>query len=88
MPWVIKRTDTFLKHLKEHKNHHELLRELDKKLQRLQENPEIIGGMLSGSLHGCRSTRLIGTFRLIFMIDAPTETVHLLALDHRGSVYG
>ena len=85
--WAIKRTDTFLKHLKEHKNHHELLKELDKKLERLKQDPVSIGGMLSGSLHGCQSTRLTGTFRLIFKVDAENSVVHLLALDHRGRVY-
>lgn len=85
--WIIKRTDTFLKHIKKHKNNKELLNELDKKIKRLKEDPNVIGGMLSGSLHGYRSTRLTGKFRLIFKIDEEGQTVFLVALDHRGKVY-
>jgi len=85
--WVIKRTDTFLKHIKKHKNNKELLDELDKKIKRLKEDPNVIGGMLSGSLHGYRSTRLTGKFRLIFKIDEEQQAVFLVALDHRGKVY-
>ena len=84
---VIKRTDTFLKHIKKHKNNKELLDELDKKIKRLKEDPNVIGGMLSGSLHGYRSTRLTEKFRLIFKIDEEEQTVFLVALDHRGKIY-
>lgn len=85
--WSLVRTDTFLKHLKKHKSNPELLRELDKKLRRLQENPEIIGGLLSGGLHGLKSTRLFGKYRLLFLVDVFNHQVHLIALDHRGEVY-
>ncbi len=84
--WIIKRTDTFLKHLKKHKNNHELLNELDKKIQRMKEEPHI-GGCLSGALQGKRSTRLVAKYRLIFQIDEETLMVELVALDHRGEVY-
>ena len=84
--WIIKRTDTFLKQFKKHKNHHDLLKELDKKLQRLRENPDF-GGYLAGPLHGKKSTRLVGKSRLIFQIDEANHTVFLVAIDHRGKVY-
>lgn len=43
--------------------------------------------MLSGGLHGYRSTRLTGKFGLIFKIDEDGHTVFLVALDHRGKIY-
>lgn len=86
--YTIKRTDTFLKHLKKHKNHHQMISELDNKIQRLKKEPHAIGGMLSGALHGYRSTRLTRTYRLIFMINEEEKVVRLVAIDHRGEVYG
>ena len=88
MLWTIKTTDTFTKTLKKLKNHHELLDALEKKLQRLQEDPVSVGGMLSGSLHGKQSTRLVRKFRLIFQIDTEKKVVYLLAIDHREIAYG
>jgi len=85
--YAISRTDTFLKYLKKHKNNHELFRELDTKIQRLKENPVSVGGELAGRLHGKRSTRLGGKFRLIFEIDENNKLVYLIALDHRSEVY-
>lgn len=87
MSWQVKRTDTFLKYLKNHKHNHKLLLELDKKIKRLKENPEIIGGKLTGGLHRHKSTRLLRNFRLIFIIDSKNKVVYLLALDHRKDVY-
>lgn len=87
MSWDIKRTDTFIKYLKKHKHNHELFVELEKKIQRLRENPEEVGGYLSGSLHGKKSTRLAKNFRLLFSIDLETNTVYLEAIDHRKDVY-
>ncbi len=87
MPWVIKRTDPFLKDLKRHRKNYELLQELDAKLRRLEEDPSVIGGELSGNLVGKRSTRLAAKFRLIFKIDEAEKVIYLLAIDHRGHVY-
>ncbi|QQG38832.1 MAG: hypothetical protein HYS32_04520 [Candidatus Woesearchaeota archaeon] len=67
--WQIKRTDTFLKFLKKHKNNHQLFIELDKKINLLKQDPEKVGGYLSGRLYGLKSTRLVGKFRLLFRID-------------------
>ena len=85
--WTVKRTDTFLKHLKKQKNNHPLLTELDKKIKRLKEDPSVVGGELAGNLHGHRSTRLVKKFRLVFSIDEQDKVVYLEAIDHRKSIY-
>ncbi|MBU0628728.1 MAG: hypothetical protein KKC75_06045 [Nanoarchaeota archaeon] len=85
--WAVKRTDTFLKFLKKHRNNHPLLTELDKMIQRLIEDPFIVGGELAGNLHGHRSTRLAKKFRLVFSIDEKEKAVYLEAIDHRKDVY-
>ncbi len=87
MTWNIERTDTFREALKEHKKNQELLNALDKKITRLQEDPTSVGGMLSGELHGWRSTRLIRRFRLLFKMDIASKTIFLGAIDHRGVAY-
>ena len=85
--WTVNRTEAFLNCLKKHKHHHELFQELDKKIQKLQEDPVSVGGLLAGKLHRIRSTRLAGKYRLLFQIDEKQKTVYLIALDHRGEVY-
>ncbi len=85
--WAIKRTATFAKHLKKHKGHHQLFVELGKVIKRLQKDPSVIGGELSGKLHGKKSTRLTKKYRLIFEISEKKKTVYLVAIDHRGKVY-
>lgn len=85
--WIVKRTDTFLKHLKKHKNNHPLLTELDKKIKRLKEDPFVVGGELAGNLHGHKSTRLAKNFRLVFSIDEQEKAVYLEAIDHRKDIY-
>ncbi len=85
--WAVKRTDSFLKYLKKHRNKHEMLTELDSKIKRLQEDPYIIGGELAGNLHGHRSTRLAKNFRLVFSIDEKNKAVYLEAIDHREDIY-
>jgi addiction module RelE/StbE family toxin len=87
MTWELKRTDTFLKNLKEQRNNHQLLQELEDKLKRLKEDPHAIGGELGGKFHGKKSTRITKKFRLIFQIDSENRIVYLVAIDHRGSVY-
>ena len=56
---------------------------LDMKMERLKQDPENVGGYLSGRLHGCKSVRIIRTFRLVFRIDRPKQSVLLLAVDQR-----
>ena len=85
--WIVKRTDSFLRYLKRHKNNHELLTELDKKIKALREDPSSVGGELAGNLHGHKSTRLAKKFRLVFSIDDKNKTVYLEAIDHRIDVY-
>ena len=87
MLWLVKRTDTFLHFLKQHRNNKQLLDALDKKIQHLQEDPIAVGGELSGALHGRKSTRLIRKFRLIFSINENEKVVYLEAIDHRGKIY-
>ncbi len=87
MPWIVKRTDPFLKDLQRLRKNHELLQELEHKIRRLVEDPIVIGGELSGNLVGKRSTRLAAKFRLIFKIDEKEQIVYLMSIDHRGSVY-
>jgi len=60
MPWKIIRTDTFLRVFKKYKKNKEFVDALDKKIQRLREDPNSVGGYLSGRLHGYKSTRLLG----------------------------
>lgn len=87
MSWIPERTDAFLEALKSHKKNAELLHALDKKIQRLKEDPFSVGGLLSGELHGWHSTRLVRKYRLLFKIDEASKKVFLGAIDHRGSVY-
>jgi len=87
MTWQVERTDAFLVALKDHKKNAELLRALDKKIQRLKEDPHSIGGKLSGELHGWQSTRLVRKFRLLFKIDEAQKKVFLGAIDHRDTAY-
>jgi len=51
-PWRIERTEAFLRELHAFRKHHALLAALDKKLQRLQEDPLRVGGMLMASSTG------------------------------------
>ncbi len=87
MSWTLERTDTFLEALKEHKKNTELLAALDKKMQRLAQDPHSVGGKLAGVLHGWQSTRLMRKFRLLFKIQEDTKTVYLGAIDHRKEAY-
>jgi len=87
MPWEIRSTETFSRELKKYKKSHEFLSALDKKIKRLIENPESVGGHLSGRLHGYKSTRIIRKFRLIFKISFDEYSVYLCAVDHRKFDY-
>ena len=42
-------------------NNH-ILQELDKRFEKLRENPESVGGKLCGPLHGYQSTRISRAF--------------------------
>lgn len=87
MTWSIDRTDTFSKQFKKHKRDGEFVKALDAKLERLKVNPENVGGYLSGKLHGYKSTRIVGKYRLVFKIVKEENVVHLMAIDHRKFDY-
>jgi len=87
MTWVVKRTDTFLESLKTIKKNKKALEELDKKIKRLQEDPLPVGGWLSGALHGKKSTRITGRYRLIFTPKEEEKVVYLNWINHRERVY-
>ena len=85
--WEILRTDTFLKDLKKLRKIDELIVKLDKKIQRLKEDPSSIGKQLHGELHPSMSTRIYKKYRLIFQIDAKKNKLYLEAIDHRKDIY-
>ncbi|MBI2110288.1 type II toxin-antitoxin system mRNA interferase toxin, RelE/StbE family [Candidatus Woesearchaeota archaeon] len=87
MTWEIKVTDTFSKEFKKHKKDGEFVKALEAKLDRLKENPENVGGYLSGRLHGYKSTRIVGKYRLVFKIVREDNSVKLMAIDHRKFDY-
>jgi len=64
-----------------------IIAELGKKLVRLSEDPMHVGGWLSGSLHGKKSTRLAKKYRLIFMPDEQEQTVYMVFIEHREHAY-
>lgn len=88
MTWTIARTDSFLEALEDFRSNVALLKALQKKLDRLAEDPVSVGGKLSGPLHGWQSTRLAKNFRLLFKVEPKSRTVFLGAIDHRKDVYG
>jgi len=87
MAWNIAETKTFSQEIKKFNKNKELLNALDNKIKRLNENPDNVGGYLSGRLHGYKSTRLVKKFRLIFKINQNENTVYLSAIDHRKHDY-
>jgi mRNA-degrading endonuclease RelE of RelBE toxin-antitoxin system len=87
MAWAIKRTDTFLESFIQVRNNKKVLAELRKKLARLSEDPLHVGGWLSGSLHGKKSTRIARHYRLIFLPDEKEQVVYLVLIDQREHAY-
>jgi mRNA-degrading endonuclease RelE of RelBE toxin-antitoxin system len=87
MSWTIKRTDTFLESFTQVRNNKKVIAELGKKLARLSDDPMHIGGWLSGSLHGKKSTRIAKQYRLIFLPDESEQVVYLILIDHREHAY-
>tara|TARA_Y100000310_G_C20593924_1_gene769522 strand:+ start:875 stop:1153 length:279 start_codon:yes stop_codon:yes gene_type:complete len=85
--WKVVRTDTFLREFKKYRKNKEFINALDKKIKRLKENPEDVGGYLSGRLHGYKSTRIVGKLRLIFKVVSEKKEVYLSAIDHRKFEY-
>ena len=87
MTWIIRRTDTFRESFGQIKDNKKVITELARKIQRLQEDPLHVGGWLSGSLHGKKSTRIAKRYRLIFLPDEKEQVVYLILIDHREHVY-
>ena len=87
MPWIIWRTDTFLESFRLVRNNSKVVLELARKIKRLQADPLHVGGWLSGSLHGKKSTRIAKQYRLIFLPDEQEHIVYLILIDHREHVY-
>jgi mRNA-degrading endonuclease RelE of RelBE toxin-antitoxin system len=67
--WRILRTDDFESDVRSRQKDKALLDALDKKISRLKEDPTALGKLLSGRLHGMKSTRLVSKFRLIFRVE-------------------
>jgi mRNA-degrading endonuclease RelE of RelBE toxin-antitoxin system len=87
MPWIIRRTDTFIESFRRVRDNSKLVSELARKIKRLQADPLHVGGWLSGSLHGKKSTRIAKQYRLIFLPDEREHIVYLILIEHRGHVY-
>ena len=85
--WKVISTNTFSKEFKKYKKNREFVKALDRKIERLKENPESVGGNLSSRLSGHKSTRIIGKFRLLFKISEGEHNVYLIAIDHRKFDY-
>ncbi len=64
-----------------------MVKRLEKKLQRLQEDPLHVGGWLLGELHSKKSTRISRRFRLVFTPDETEKVVYLNWIDHRETAY-
>jgi mRNA-degrading endonuclease RelE of RelBE toxin-antitoxin system len=87
MPWIIRSTDTFIESFRRFKDNSKIVSELAKKIKRLQIDPLHVGGWLSGSLHGKKSTRIAKQYRLIFLPDEREHIVYLILIDPREHVY-
>ena len=83
MLWEIVRTDTFSQTFKKYQKNKIFVYAIDKRMQRLKENPHNVGGYLSGRIYRYKSARLIGKLRLIFGISEKSKIVYLIATDHR-----
>ena len=87
MAWEVISTDNFSREFKKHRKDGEFVKILDNKIKRLQEDPENVGGYLSGKLFGYKSTRILKNLRLVFKIVHEKHEVHLMAIDHRKFDY-
>ena len=87
MAWRIVTTRIFSQKFKKYKRDKEFIDALNYKIERLKQDPENIGGYLSGRLQGYKSTRIIRKFRLIFKVIKKENSVYLIAIDHRKFDY-
>jgi mRNA-degrading endonuclease RelE of RelBE toxin-antitoxin system len=52
----------------------------------LLDNPHVVGKPLANELAGYHSARR-GAYRVVYRIDGPSRTVHVVRIDHRADVY-
>ncbi len=52
----------------------------------LLDNPRVVGKPLANELAGYHSARR-GAYRVVYRIDDPRHTVHVVRIDHRADVY-
>jgi mRNA interferase RelE/StbE len=51
----------------------------------LLDSPWVVGKPLANKLAGYHSARR-GAYRVVYRVDDPTRTVHVLRIDHRADV--
>jgi len=74
MPWIIRRTDTFLESFRQVRDNSKVVLELTRKIKRLQVDP----------LH---VERIAKQYRRIFLPDEREHIVYLVLIEHREHVY-
>jgi mRNA interferase RelE/StbE len=52
----------------------------------LLDNPHVVGKPLTRELAGYHSARR-GAYRVVYRIDEPSRTVHVVRIDHRSDAY-
>jgi len=85
--WKIIITKAFSKEFKKYCKNNQFIDALEKKINRLKNDPHSMGGYLSGRLHSYKSTRIIKKLRLVFQINEKESSVILLGIDHRKFDY-
>jgi mRNA-degrading endonuclease RelE of RelBE toxin-antitoxin system len=87
MSWKIITTKEFSIEFKKYRKNNKFIDVLEKKIQRLKQNPNNVGGYLSGRLHGYKSTRIINKLRLVFKVDVDNSSITFIGIDHRKFDY-
>ena len=87
MIWNLLITERFANEFKQFKKNKEFCHALNQKIERLKQDPNNLGGYLSGRLHGYKSIRLMKNYRIIFRISELDNNVYLIAIDHRKKDY-
>jgi len=87
MTWNLVYAQEFKDSLKTFAKDRELLTALDRKLERLREDPYSVGARLSGDLHDWHAARLVRTYRIFFKINDDGRVVTLGTIQHRRHAY-
>lgn len=53
----------------------------------LSDNPQRVGGLLTGHLEGARSSRILGAYRILYRVDEDDHRVSVFRIGHRRDVY-